>query len=114
MRRGSSNRSVASTRMNADSSRSHSVFILTTEQVDKTLGVKKTGRMFLVDLAGSETISKTNASGQTLQEAKMINKSLSALGNVIKALVEKQQHIPYRDSKLTRLLQEALGGECYT
>jgi kinesin family member 5 len=60
-------RSVASTRMNADSSRSHSVFILTAEQTDSALGVKKKGQLFLVDLAGSETVGKTNASGQTLQ-----------------------------------------------
>jgi kinesin family member 5 len=60
-------RSVASTRMNADSSRSHSVFIITTEQNETSAGVKKLGRLFLVDLAGSETVSKTNATGQTLQ-----------------------------------------------
>lgn len=70
------------------------------------------GKLYLCDLAGSEKVGKTNASGQTLEEAKMINKSLSALGNVINALTESKSgsHIPYRDSKLTRILQESLGG----
>jgi kinesin family protein 5 len=67
-------------------------------------------------LAGSEKVGKTNASGQTLEEAKMINKSLSALGNVINALTEAKSgaHVPYRDSKLTRILQESLGGNSTT
>lgn len=73
----------------------------------------KTGKVVLVDLAGSEKVEKTGAEGRVLEEAKTINKSLSALGNVIKALtcfstLGKVNHIPYRDSKLTRLLQDAL------
>ena len=75
----------------------------------------KTGKLFLVDLAGSEKISKTGASGQTLDEAKMINKSLSCLGLVINSLTDgKSTHIPYRDSKLTRVLSESLGGNSKT
>ena len=61
-------------------------------------------------MAGSEKVGKTGAAGQTLEEAKMINKSLSALGQVIKSLADGKAHVPYRDSKLTRILQEALGG----
>lgn len=74
------------------------------------------GKLYCCDLAGSEKISKTEATGQTLEEAKMINKSLSALGNVINALTEskKGNFIPYRDSKLTRILQESLGGNSST
>lgn len=74
------------------------------------------GKVYFCDLAGSEKIGKTQATGQTLEEAKMINKSLSALGNVINALTESKSgsHIPYRDSKLTRILQESLGGNSQT
>ncbi len=75
----------------------------------------KTGQLFLVDLAGSEKIGKTGAKGQTLDEAKMINKSLTTLGKVITALTDKKSsHIPYRESKLTRILSESLGGNSRT
>ena len=75
----------------------------------------KTGKLYLVDLAGSEKISKTGATGTTLDEAKMINKSLTTLGKVITALTDKKAtHIPYRESKLTRILQESLGGNSRT
>ena len=75
----------------------------------------KTGKLFLVDLAGSEKVSKTGAKGQTLDEAKAINKSLTTLGIVIKALTDgKSTHVPYRDSKLTRILSESLGGNSKT
>ena len=75
----------------------------------------RVGKLHLVDLAGSEKIGKTGAEGEVLEEAKNINKSLSALGNVISALAEgTKTHIPYRDSKMTRILQEALGGNCRT
>jgi kinesin family protein 5 len=116
MKTAAANRAVASTGMNAGSSRSHSVTIIRIHQKDTTTGSTKSGKLCLVDLAGSEMISKTGAKGQTLEEAKMINKSLSALGNVINALTEKRTgaHIPYRDSKLTRLLQESLGGNACT
>ena len=101
--------------MNAQSSRSHSCFILTVHSENSQTFVKKTGKLYLVDLAGSEKIAKTGAAGQTLEEAKTINKSLSTLGQVINALTDgKSTHVPYRDSKLTRVLQESLGGNART
>ena len=101
--------------MNAESSRSHSIFVLTISQKNLETGSIRSGQLFLVDLAGSEKVGKTGATGQTLEEAKKINKSLSALGNVINALTDgTSRHIPYRDSKLTRILQESLGGNSRT
>eukprot|EP00043_Microstomoeca_roanoka_P025719 m.9628 g.9628 ORF g.9628 m.9628 type:complete len:990 (-) comp5785_c0_seq1:25-2994(-) len=116
MRAGAERRSVASTNMNDISSRSHSVFLMEITQKDTVKGGVKTGKLFLVDLAGSEKVSKTGAEGDVLQEAKNINKSLSALGLVIMSLTDgqKRQHVPYRDSKLTRILQESLGGNSRT
>ncbi|EGD74443.1 hypothetical protein PTSG_12363 [Salpingoeca rosetta] len=116
MRAGAERRSVASTNMNDISSRSHSVFLMEISQKDTVRGGMKTGKLFLVDLAGSEKVSKTHAEGEVLQEAKNINKSLSALGLVIMSLTDgqKRQHVPYRDSKLTRILQESLGGNSRT
>lgn len=115
MRQGGNARAVSSTNMNAESSRSHSIFLLTIQQKNTDTGTQKTGNLYLVDLAGSEKVGKTGASGQTLEEAKKINKSLSALGMVINALTDgKSSHIPYRDSKLTRILQESLGGNSRT
>lgn len=115
MRRGGASRAVASTNMNQESSRSHSIFVITITQKNVETGSAKSGQLFLVDLAGSEKVGKTGASGQTLEEAKKINKSLSALGMVINNLTDgKSQHIPYRDSKLTRILQESLGGNSRT
>ncbi len=114
MNKGSANRAVGSTRMNADSSRSHSIFIMTVQQKHKISMDIKSGKLFLVDLAGSEKVKKTGASGTRLDEAKTINKSLSCLGNVINALSEKSKFVPYRDSKLTRLLQDSLGGNSLT
>ncbi|GLD99392.1 hypothetical protein PINS_up008111 [Pythium insidiosum] len=116
MRLGGAHRVISSTRMNNDSSRSHSVFIITIEQRNVATGSTKSGKLFLVDLAGSEKVGKTHAKGQTLKEAQHINKSLSALGSVMNALTSGQPnaHVPYRDSKLTRLLQDALGGNSET
>jgi kinesin family member 5 len=115
MRRGGLARAVAATNMNQESSRSHSIFVVTITQKDVGTGSQKSGQLFLVDLAGSEKVGKTGASGQTLEEAKKINKSLSALGMVINSLTDgKSSHIPYRDSKLTRILQESLGGNSRT
>lgn len=115
MRRGGNARAVAATNMNQESSRSHSIFVVTITQKNLESGSAKSGQLFLVDLAGSEKVGKTGASGQTLEEAKKINKSLSALGMVINALTDgKSTHIPYRDSKLTRILQESLGGNSRT
>jgi len=115
LRRGGTARAVSATNMNAESSRSHSIFVVTVSQKNVETGSQKSGQLFLVDLAGSEKIGKTGASGQTLEEAKKINKSLSALGMVINSLTDgKSSHIPYRDSKLTRILQESLGGNSRT
>ncbi|KAL8730827.1 MAG: hypothetical protein Q9181_004518 [Wetmoreana brouardii] len=115
MRRGGAARATAATNMNQESSRSHSIFVITTTQKNVETGSAKSGQLFLVDLAGSEKVGKTGASGQTLEEAKKINKSLSALGMVINSLTDgKSTHIPYRDSKLTRILQESLGGNSRT
>lgn len=112
---GNKNRSVASTLMNAESSRSHSMVALTIIMNNTEDGSCKTGKLYLVDLAGSEKISKTGAVGQTLEEAKNINKSLTTLGKVIVALTDKKaMHIPYRESKLTRILTESLGGNSKT
>lgn len=116
---GTKNRIVGATLMNATSSRSHSIFTISLEQIstsvdendsqvggdDDAVCIKK-GKLNLVDLAGSERQNKTGATGDRLKEATKINLSLSALGNVISALVDgKTKHVPYRDSKLTRLLQ---------
>ncbi|RHY41100.1 hypothetical protein DYB34_000920 [Aphanomyces astaci] len=122
MRSGAANRAVAATGMNEGSSRSHSVFMVTlyqrnleTNSTKVALKLPCTGKLYLVDLAGSEMVRKTGASGKQLEEAKTINKSLSALGMVINALTTANVgFVPYRDSKLTRVLQEALGGNSRT
>ncbi|CAD7932320.1 unnamed protein product [Amoebophrya sp. A120] len=113
MAAGTRNRSVGQTKMNETSSRSHSIFTITIEC--STNGHIRVGKLNMVDLAGSERQSKTGATGDTLKEATKINLSLSALGNVISALVDaKTSFVPYRDSKLTRLLQDSLGGNTKT
>ncbi|UJR08501.1 hypothetical protein I4U23_012767 [Adineta vaga] len=115
MEEGKNNRHIAVTNMNEHSSRSHSVFLINVKQENVENEKKLTGKLYLVDLAGSEKVSKTGAEGQVLDEAKNINKSLSALGNVISALADgTKSHVPYRDSKLTRILQESLGGNART
>lgn len=118
MQRGKANRSVGATLMNAGSSRSHSVFTIVIERSVRDENGDdhiRVGKLNLVDLAGSERQGKTGATGQRLKEATKINLSLSALGNVISALVDgKTHHVPYRDSKLTRILQDSLGGNTKT
>ena len=117
MKAGNKHRKTGQTAMNDQSSRSHSIFTIYIETAVTTDGDQKirAGKLNLVDLAGSERQSKTNAKGARLKEAQKINLSLSALGNVISALVDgKSKHIPYRDSKLTRLLQDSLGGNTKT
>ncbi|KAM4794202.1 kinesin-1 heavy chain isoform 2-T2 [Cyanocitta cristata] len=111
---GKSNRHVAVTNMNEHSSRSHSIFLINVKQENTQTEQKLSGKLYLVDLAGSEKVSKTGAEGAVLDEAKNINKSLSALGNVISALAESSTYVPYRDSKMTRILQDSLGGNCRT
>ena len=112
--KGNSNRKVGRTNMNAVSSRSHMITIINitqTNTIDKNV---KRGKLFLVDLAGSERAGKTGATGETLAEGALINKSLLCLGNVINSLTENKPFIPYRNSKLTRLLQDSLGGNSRT
>jgi len=114
---GKKNRHVGQTNMNRDSSRSHSIFTITVERSETGEdGVNhyKVGKLNLVDLAGSERQSKTGSSGDRLKEATNINKSLLTLGNVISSLVDGSTHIPYRDSKLTKLLSDSLGGNTKT
>ena len=110
------NRKVAETKLNHNSSRSHCIMILEVIQNFKKEKIIKKGILNLVDLAGSEKVSKTGAVGETLEEAKKINLSLSTLGNVIHALTSKDSlgHVPFRDSKLTRILKESLGGNYKT
>uniref|UniRef100_A0A671TRL7 Kinesin-like protein n=1 Tax=Sparus aurata TaxID=8175 RepID=A0A671TRL7_SPAAU len=115
---GNRNRTQHPTDMNATSSRSHAVFQIYLRQQDKTASLNPNvciAKMSLIDLAGSERASATNAKGARLREGANINRSLLALGNVINALADpKKTHIPYRDSKLTRLLKDSLGGNCRT
>ncbi|CAI5687021.1 unnamed protein product [Oreochromis niloticus] len=116
--KGWRNRAVGYTLMNKDSSRSHSIFTIHLEICSTDSSGQdhlRAGKLNLVDLAGSERQSKTGATGERLREATKINLSLSALGNVISALVDgRSRYIPYRDSKLTRLLQDSLGGNTRT
>lgn len=114
MRKGQRHRKVASTSMNKRSSRSHSVFILSVVQTQLATQTRKSSQLFLVDLAGSENVGRSQVAGLSLEQAAQINKSLSALSMVIRALVEKQKHVPYRNSKLTRLLTHSLGGNSKT
>ena len=126
MERGATQRATGSTRMNELSSRSHAVFIVIVEnsrveergkESGETRQLFRVGKLNLVDLAGSERVRLTGATGVRLEESKKINQSLSALGNVIKALTEskgQRSHVPYRDSKLTRVLEDSLGGNCKT
>lgn len=114
MTMGNKNRTTGFTNMNEHSSRSHAVFLIKIEMCEMDSTAIKVGCLNLVDLAGSERQSKTGATADRLKEASKINRALSSLGNVISALAEKSPHVPYRDSKLTRLLQDSLGGNSKT
>ncbi|KAH7315681.1 hypothetical protein KP509_21G061100 [Ceratopteris richardii] len=111
---GQSNRAVGATALNERSSRSHSVLTVHAKGVDLASGCVTRGCLHLIDLAGSERVDKSEATGDRLKEAQHINKSLSALGDVIAALAQKSPHVPYRNSKLTQLLQDSLGGQAKT
>ncbi|CCI48622.1 unnamed protein product [Albugo candida] len=112
---GIKRRAMAATKMNERSSRSHSVLLVTLSQKNVDTGVVKSGKLYLVDLAGSEMVRRTEAAGRRLEEAKMINRSLSTLGNVIHNLTDpKMNHVPYRNSTLTRILQDSFGGNSRT
>lgn len=114
MAQGNKNRTTGKTNMNEHSSRSHAIFMIKIEMCDLDTNKVKVGKLNLIDLAGSERQSKTGATAERLKEASKINRALSSLGNVISALAENSPHIPYRDSKLTRLLQDSLGGNSKT
>lgn len=104
---------MESTGLNERSSRSHTILVLEYKQLNKD-GSTKSAKLNLVDLAGSERIGKTGASGKVLEEAMKINQSLTSLGRVILALSKGEQFVPFRDSKLTHLLKESLGGNSKT
>lgn len=128
IKKGANYRATAYTNMNDISSRSHAVFIIVVEQMrildqhatdlEEAPKELRIGKLNLVDLAGSERLKVTGATGQRLEECKKINQSLSCLGNVISVLTDKKTnsttYIPYRNSKLTRLLEDSLGGNCKT
>ncbi|KAJ3347087.1 Kinesin-like protein kif3a [Kappamyces sp. JEL0680] len=115
---GVSKRKVAETNMNAVSSRSHAILTLNITQREYLEGGKegitRKSKIHLIDLAGSERAESTGATGAVLKEGAAINQSLSCLGNVINALTTGQSHIPYRDSKLTHILSDSLGGNSLT
>ncbi|XVF41815.1 hypothetical protein PTKIN_Ptkin01aG0310900 [Pterospermum kingtungense] len=114
MNLGHKNRAVSFTAMNDRSSRSHSCLTVHVQGKDLTSGNILRGSMHLVDLAGSERVDKSEVTGDRLKEAQHINKSLAALGDVISSLASKNSHVPYRNSKLTQLLQDSLGGQAKT
>ncbi|KAG8055466.1 hypothetical protein GUJ93_ZPchr0001g31328 [Zizania palustris] len=111
---GQSNRAVGSTALNERSSRSHSILTVHVRGLDMKNGSTSRGCLHLIDLAGSERVERSEATGDRLKEAQHINKSLSALGDVIFSLAQKNAHVPYRNSKLTQVLQSSLGGQAKT
>jgi len=114
MKEAQSNRTVMATDMNEESSRSHSIVQVRTVNVSKKDKREYIGKINLIDLAGSENVNKSGVQGQGMREAQNINKSLSALGDVISSLISKNPHVPYRNSKLTMMLKDSLGGDSKT
>jgi hypothetical protein len=100
--------------MNAESSRSHLICSMIVKLTNRRSGQQTVGKLTLVDLAGSERVDKSGATGEQLKEAQSINKSLSALGDVIAALTTAQSHIPYRNHPLTMLMSDSIGGNAKT
>ncbi|CAM9267757.1 unnamed protein product, partial [Choristocarpus tenellus] len=111
---GAEGRTVSSTQMNSDSSRSHLLCSIVVSSTNRRTGSCIRGKLTLVDLAGSERVGKSGASGDQLKEAQSINKSLSALGDVIGALTSGTKHIPYRNHALTMMMSDSLGGNSKT
>ena len=114
IQRGASRRAVSATKCNSESSRSHSIVMVSVTGKNAHTGQTTHGKLNLVDLAGSERVKKSGVEGVGMAEAQNINKSLSALGTVMASLQEKSAHIPFRDSKLTQLLADSLGGNSKT
>ncbi|CAD7004817.1 unnamed protein product [Ceratitis capitata] len=111
---GNSNRTQHPTDANAESSRSHAIFQVHIRMTDRKTGTKRTVKLSMIDLAGSERAASTKGIGVRFKEGASINKSLLALGNCINKLADGMKHIPYRDSNLTRILKDSLGGNCRT
>jgi len=114
MNRGYDNRSVGVTDLNLHSSRSHCILIINVNSFHMASGNRYVSKLNLIDLAGSERVKLSNAAGARMKEAQMINKSLSCLGNVLMAIKQKKQYIPYRDSVLTLLLKDSIGNSAKT
>jgi len=114
MEEGIKQRHITETKMNVESSRSHLLFTILVEVTNIETQRTNSGKLTLVDLAGSERTKKSGVQGGAMEEAKAINKSLSALGDVISSLTQKEKHIPYRNHKLTQLLSDSLGGAAKT
>lgn len=111
---GNKNRTQHPTDANEESSRSHAIFQVHIRMTDKKTSVRKTVKLSMIDLAGSERAQSTKCKGLRFKEGANINKSLLALGNCINKLADGSKHIPYRDSNLTRILKDSLGGNCQT
>lgn len=114
IRHGNARRTTASTLMNSESSRSHLIMTMLLHATNKASKVKTVGKLTLVDLAGSERVKKTEAAANQMKELQSINKSLSALGDVISALTSGAKHIPYRNHPLTMLMSDSIGGNAKT
>lgn len=111
---GNKNRTQHPTDANEESSRSHAIFQVHIRMTDKKSSVRRTVKLSMIDLAGSERAQSTKCKGLRFKEGANINKSLLALGNCINKLADGCKHIPYRDSNLTRILKDSLGGNCTT